>query len=156
MGSTPIAGTRLVYIRRKITMFKDGSLLTTIIPIGVFFAIMYFFLIRPQKKKEKEIKAMRENVHVGDEIVTIGGIIGKIVKTTDETFVLQVGADKLKFEFYRWAVSKVLSSDELAAMKTGATTTAAEKPKKRAPRKLGKKKAEETAPEVDPAQEEGK
>ena len=70
---------------------------------------MYFLLIRPQKKKEKAINEMRNAIKAGDEIVTIGGICGKIVKTKDESLVIQVGADKVKFEIMRWAVSKVVS-----------------------------------------------
>ena len=57
-----------------------------------FIGLMYFLLIRPQKKKEKEVKQMRNALSVGDEVVTIGGICGKIVKTKDQTLILQVGA----------------------------------------------------------------
>ena len=76
----------------------------------IFLLIMYLLLIRPQKKKEKQIEEMRSNVKVGDEVVTIGGICGKIVKTKDNSLVIQVGADKTKFEITRWAVSTVIST----------------------------------------------
>jgi len=69
---------------------------------------MYFLMIRPQKKREKETKAMRAGIGVGDEIVTIGGICCKVVKTKEESIVVQVGPDKVKMEFMRWAVSKVV------------------------------------------------
>lgn len=82
------------------------------LPFIILIAIMYFLLIRPQKKREKEVASMRSNLHVGDEIITIGGICGKIVKTKEETIVIQVGADKLKFEMMRWSVSKVVDSVE--------------------------------------------
>ena len=72
-----------------------------------FIGLMYFLLIRPQKKKEKEVKQMRNALSVGDEVVTIGGICGKIVKTKDQTLILQVGADKIKFEVTRWAISSI-------------------------------------------------
>lgn len=85
-----------------------GSLLTTLLPLVLLLVVMYFLLIRPQKKREKEVNAMRSGVQVGDEIITIGGICGKIVKTKDESLVIQVGADKVKFEIMRWAVSKVV------------------------------------------------
>ena len=68
------------------------------IMLVVFIGLMYFLLIKPQKKKEKEIKSMRDSISVGDEIVTIGGICGKVVKTKEDTIVIQVGADKVKFE----------------------------------------------------------
>lgn len=79
-------------------------------PLVILLVLMYFILIRPQKKKEKEVSAMRSSLNVGDEIVTIGGICGKIVKTKEDTIVIQVGADKVKFEMMRWSVSKVVAS----------------------------------------------
>ncbi|MDO4545551.1 MAG: preprotein translocase subunit YajC [Bacillota bacterium] len=89
-------------------MGGSGSIWVTILPLVILLAVMYFLLIRPQKKREKEVNAMRSSVQVGDEIVTIGGICGKIVKTKEESLVIQVGADKVKFEIMRWAVSKVV------------------------------------------------
>lgn len=82
--------------------------ITMILPLIILFAVMYLLLIRPQKKREKEVNAMRSGVQVGDEIITIGGICGKIVKTKEESLVIQVGADKIKFEIMRWAVSRVV------------------------------------------------
>jgi len=76
----------------------------------LLIAMMYFLMIRPQKKKEREIQAMRNNLMVGDEVVTIGGICGKIVKTREETVIIQVGADKIKFEIMRWGISRVVES----------------------------------------------
>ena len=76
-------------------------------PLVVLFIAMYFLMIRPQKKKDKQIADMRNSLQVGDEIVTIGGICGKIVKTKDESIIIAVGADKVKFEMKRWAVSTV-------------------------------------------------
>lgn len=73
----------------------------------VFIGLMYFLLIRPQKKKEKEVNAMRESVSVGDKIVTIGGICGKVIRTGEDTIVIAVGADKTKLEMKRWCVSSV-------------------------------------------------
>lgn len=84
--------------------------LGSILMLVLLFVAMYFLMIRPQKKKEKKIAEMRSSLSVGDEIVTIGGIIGKVVKTKDETFVLQVGADKVKIEMARWAVSEITAS----------------------------------------------
>ena len=78
-----------------------------ILMLVLLFAVMYFLMIRPQKKKDKQIQDMRKSLQVGDEIITIGGICGKIVKTKEESFIIQVGADKVKFEMMRWAVSSV-------------------------------------------------
>ena len=86
-----------------------NSTIITILPLILLIVVMYFLMIRPQKKREKETTAMRNSVQVGDEIVTIGGICGRIVKTKDETIVIQVGADKVKMEMMRWSISKVVS-----------------------------------------------
>lgn len=74
---------------------------------AVFIVFMYFILIRPQKKRDKKIKDMRNSIRVGDEVVTIGGICGKIVKTKEDSLIIRVGADRVKFEIKRWAVSSV-------------------------------------------------
>jgi preprotein translocase subunit YajC len=87
-----------------------GTFATQIGFLIFFIVIMYLLLIRPQKKKEKEIQAMRDALMVGDEIITIGGIRGKIIRTREETVIIQVGADKIKFELMRWGVSKVVES----------------------------------------------
>ncbi|MGI6204715.1 MAG: preprotein translocase subunit YajC [Anaerovoracaceae bacterium] len=79
-----------------------------IIFLVLLFVLMYVLMVRPQKKKEKEVNAMRSALAVGDQIITIGGICGKIVKTKDETIIVQVGADKTKFEMMRWSVSRVV------------------------------------------------
>lgn len=103
--------------------------------LAIFVAAMYFILIKPQKKKEKETTEMRKSVTVGDEIVTIGGICGKVVKTKDESIVIQVGSDKTKLEFKRWAISSV---EKRAESKAASSDTATEE-KKIKPRRLGKK-----------------
>lgn len=85
--------------------------LATLMPLILLIVIMYFLLIRPQKKREKAVASMRNSVKVGDEIITIGGICGKVVKTKDEVLTIQVGADRVKFEIMRWAVSKVVNEE---------------------------------------------
>lgn len=85
-----------------------GGSMFSILILVLLFAVMYFLMIRPQKKREKETNAMRAGVQVGDEIVTIGGICCKVVKTKEESIVVQVGPDKVKMEFMRWAVSKIV------------------------------------------------
>lgn len=81
-----------------------------ILPIGLL-AIFYFFAIRPQRKKEKEIKEMRSSLRVGDEVVTIGGIYGKIVKAKDDVLTLESGSAKTKLEVTRWSVGSVTSGN---------------------------------------------
>ena len=78
-----------------------------IILIVVLFVVMYFFTIRPQKKQEKMINDMRNNLQVGDEITTIGGIIGKIISIRDETVLIETGHDRTKIRILRSAVKNV-------------------------------------------------
>ena len=85
-----------------------GGSMFSILILVLLFGVMYFLMIRPQKKREKETNAMRAGVQVGDEIVTIGGICCKVVKTKEETIVVQAGPDKVKMELMRWAVSKII------------------------------------------------
>jgi len=122
--------------------------LSTILPLILLIAVMYFLLIRPQKKREKEVNAMRSGVQVGDEIITIGGICGKIVKTKDESLVIQVGADKVKFEIMRWAVSKVVEEG-----KRSKATSEEEAPKKM-PKRIKKAAPVEEVIEETPVVEE--
>lgn len=121
--------------------------LVQLAPLFLLILVMYFLLIRPQKKREKATNEMRANVQVGDEIVTIGGICGKVVKTKDDTLVIQVGADKVKFEIMRWAVSRVVSSDvKNSARKEKAVTEEEEAPKKVMPKRMKKADTAEEAP----------
>lgn len=116
------------------------------------FAVMYFFLIRPQKKKEKEVNNMRNSIQAGDDIVTIGGIYGKVVRVKEDRLTIQVGADKTKFEITRWAVSKV-ESQSRAKTKVSETTEESE-PKKPTPKKLKKLGGQQTEePSMDQSSE---
>lgn len=81
--------------------------LGTILLMIVLFAALYFFMIRPQKKQEKETNEMRNNLQVGDEITTIGGIIGKVVSIKEETVTIETGHDRTKIRILRSAVRNV-------------------------------------------------
>lgn len=89
--------------------------LYTFLPLLLLIFIMYFLLIRPQKKREKQINSMRNAIKAGDKIITIGGIYGTVVRVRDEQLVIQVGADKTKLEITRWAVSKVVTDEPAAS-----------------------------------------
>ncbi len=67
----------------------------------------YFLILRPQKKQEKEVQNMRNNLQVGDEITTIGGIIGKVIRIKDETCVIETGHDRVKIRILKSAISTV-------------------------------------------------
>ena len=83
-----------------------GSFGTIIMIIGLF-VILYFFMIRPQKKQEKKDAAMRDALQIGDEVTTIGGIIGKVISIKGETFVLETTKDKTKIRFLKGAIRTV-------------------------------------------------
>lgn len=89
-----------------------AQLQALILPIG-FLVIFYVFAIRPQRKKEKEIKEMRSNLRVGDDIVTIGGIRGKITVVKDDFITLEVGSTKTRLEMMKWSVGSVINRDEV-------------------------------------------
>lgn len=119
----------------------NGNMWATLLPLVLLLLVMYFLLIRPQKKREKQVNEMRSNVRVGDEIITIGGICGKVVKTKEESLVIQVGADKVKFEVMRWSVSKVVESAKQTKKVSVPVPSEEEEdaPKKAMPKRLKKK-----------------
>jgi len=138
----------------------NSQTLTMFVPLILLIVAMYFLLIRPQKKREREVNNMRANLHVGDEIVTIGGICGKIVKTKDESIVIQVGADKVKMEMMKWSVSKVVNPAEARAARKAERAAKdefeEEAPKKAMPKRIKKasEEVEEKAEAVEEAVEE--
>ena len=75
------------------------------IMIIAMFALMYFLMIRPENKRKKEAQNMRDSLAVGDEITTIGGITGTICAVKENTIVIESGADRVRVELTKWAVS---------------------------------------------------
>lgn len=86
---------------------NSGSLWVTIVMVLLLFVFMYFFMIRPQKKQEKAANEMRDALQVGDEVTTIGGIIGKIVSIKDETLVLETTKQRTQIRFLKGAIRNV-------------------------------------------------
>ena len=76
----------------------------SIIMLVAVFAIMYFIMIRPENKRKKAAEEMRSNVALGDEIVTIGGMTGKIVQVTEETVTFETGEDRVRIQIKKWAI----------------------------------------------------
>ncbi len=79
----------------------------SLIMIVLMFAILYFLMIRPENKRKKKAQEMRDGLKKGDTITTIGGIIGKVVSVNNDTFVIETGADRVRIEFTKWALSSV-------------------------------------------------
>ena len=93
------------------------SLPIIIVMYAAIFGAMYFFLIRPQKKKQKEEKKMRENLQVGDEIITIGGIYGRVISLKEDTIVIESVSDHSKLTIGRWALQTNLTVHDDAPAK---------------------------------------
>jgi preprotein translocase subunit YajC len=82
-----------------------GSLLTMVVPLLILVVVFYFFIIRPESKRKKAAARMRKELIVGDEITTIGGIVGRVVTIKDDTVTLETGAERSKVKIMRWAIS---------------------------------------------------
>lgn len=97
-----------------------GIIMYYVVMLAVIFGMMYFIVFRPQKKKEKEAKEMRESLQIGDEVTTIGGITGIIVRKSEDTVVIETGGDRSKIRVKTWAISEnatVHDASEEAAVK---------------------------------------
>ena len=101
----------------------------TLVIMGVLFLFLYLFMIRPQKKQAKKDAEMREALQVGDEVTTIGGIIGKVISIKGETFVLETTKDKTKIRFL---IAAIRSVDVKAADIAAAVMEAESKPEQKA------------------------
>ena len=106
------------------------------------FALMYFMMIRPQKKRQKEEQEMRNAVEVGDEITTIGGICGKVVIVKEQHLIIETGADRNRMQISRWAVQQNVTATERVKAEREAAKAAAEKAKAEKKAAKGKKDAE--------------
>ena len=117
----------------KVTDFVSGGgaggSAGMIIWMVVIFGVMYLLMIRPQKKKQKEEQEMRDNLQIGDEITTIGGIIGKIVTVKDDSLIIETGADRNRMKITRWAISQNNTANEKLTAEREAAKEAAEKEK---------------------------
>ncbi len=91
---------------------QGGSSMSMILMLVLMFGLMYFLMIRPERKRKKEAEQMRKELKVGDKLTTIGGIVGEVCHIKDDDVVIEVGADRVRIELKKWAVS---SNDTAAA-----------------------------------------
>ena len=86
---------------------------------GLMIVLLYFMIYRPQKKQEKKDAEMRKNLEIGDQVTTIGGVIGRVVAIKDDSFVLETGSDRVKIRFTKTAIGAVekLNMDDAPAKK---------------------------------------
>ena len=93
------------------TAANDGSMMTLVITMVLTLGLMYFMIYRPQKKQQKKDTEMRNALDIGDEVTTIGGIVGRVVAIKEDTFVLETGSDRMKIRFRRSAIASVEKLD---------------------------------------------
>ena len=95
------------------------SYISLFFTLALMLVLLYFMIYRPQKKQEKKDAAMRAALEIGDQVTTIGGVIGRVVAIKDDTFVLETGADRVKIRFTKNAISSVekLNMDNTASSK---------------------------------------
>ena len=120
-----------------------GGLIVTIVIYGGIIALMYFLLIHPQRKKSKEEKKMRENLQVGDEIVTIGGIYGRVISLKEDTMVLESLSDHSKLTIARWAIQTNNTAEDRLQAERAAQAAAKEAEKAEKKGRRSKKTDEE-------------
>lgn len=83
-----------------------ASLLSLGVPIILMIVVFYFFMIRPERKRSKQTKDMLENIQVGDEIITSGGIIGRVISVKEDTVLMETGSDRTKIRIMKNAIVK--------------------------------------------------
>ncbi|MDP3387995.1 MAG: preprotein translocase subunit YajC [Eubacteriales bacterium] len=93
-------------------LLAGGQGSSSLIFMVAMFAIFYFMLIRPQRKKDKQVRDMRASLKRGDEIITIGGLHGKIVKITDDFIVLEMEHAKQRIKVQKWAIHSVINPSD--------------------------------------------
>jgi preprotein translocase subunit YajC len=91
-----------------------GSFMAMMLPMVLIIVFFWFVMIRPQKKKEQQATQMRQNVQIGDEIATIGGIVGIVIKKAEDTIVIETGGDKSRLRIKTWAVQENITAKEAA------------------------------------------
>lgn len=91
------------------------QLLGSLIPFVIAIALMYLILFRPQKKREQEAQKMRDNVRIGDEVCTAGGLIGIVIRVAEDSIVMETGGERSKIRVKKWAIHENITQMEEAA-----------------------------------------
>ena len=101
--------------------------MSSILFLVIIFVVFYFFLIRPENKRKKKLTEMRNNISIGDEIVTIGGIMGKVVQVTEDTITFETGEDRVRMQVTKWAISSNVREEKQRAAQEAAAKAAKSK-----------------------------
>ena len=115
---------------------QGGSILSMVPMLLIMVGVFYFMIIRPENKRKKEAEQLRSGVKNGDKITTIGGIVGKVVDVKEDKFVIETGADQVRIEFAKWALSTNETAAEAA--KEAAKKAEEDKAKAKAAKKAAK------------------
>ena len=93
----------------------NGGMIGMIAIYAVIIGLVYLFLLRPNSQKKKEEAAMRNNLEIGDEVTTIGGIVGRVVaiKDDEDALIIETGSDRVKMKFRKWCISSVDTVKEM-------------------------------------------
>ncbi len=86
----------------------NQNALMSILPFIFIMVVFYFFIIKPQKKKEKEISQMRDSIKVGDKVITIGGITGRVVSVKEELLEIETTGNNTRFEIMKWGINSII------------------------------------------------
>ena len=113
-----------------------GGLLSMLPMLLIMVAVFYFMIIRPENKRKKEAENLRSNIKNGDKVTTIGGITGKVVDVKEDKFVIETGADQVRIEFAKWALST--NETAAAAAKDAAKKAEEDRAKAKAAKKAAK------------------
>lgn len=134
--------TYLLQLSSGVSSSAAGNSTQMIILMVVLLVVMYFMMIRPQKKRQKEEQEMRAALEIGDEIITIGGIVGRVVTIREEDIVIETGADRTKMKIQRWAINTNVTKTEQHKKEVEAARAAAKE------KKNNKKNKEDNGPKV--------
>ena len=107
--------------------------MSSILFLVIIFVVFYFFLIRPENKRKKKLTEMRNNISLGDEIVTIGGIMGKVVQVTEDTVTFETGEDRVRLQVTKWAISSNVREEKERAAQEAAARAARARRRPRPP-----------------------
>lgn len=93
----------------------DGTSGSTLIFLLVLLVVMWLLMVRPERKKQKKVEEMRKALGVGDVVITIGGIMGKVVHVTDDDVTIETGEDRVRIQFKKWAISNNVKAEAAEA-----------------------------------------
>ncbi len=97
-GATDAAGTQPDAL---------SSILTLVIPLAIIVIVFYFFILRPQKKQDKEVAEMRDSINLGDIVITVGGIVGRVIRIKDDMMLIETGGGKTRLQIEKRSVREI-------------------------------------------------